>query len=117
MMVTAAARSDVGYEGSAVSYIANSVQAEVNARITTLPQQLEHSARALNLASCIVTNASMQRSAPTTRMMTQSLQALCAAVYLDSGRNMNLVREVLTNIRLLRAHTSPAMVNESTMMS
>lgn len=69
--------------------------------MSDLPRHLPERARQLGLEKCIISNPSMRGAEPSPKMMAQSLQALCGAIYLDTGRNIDEVQKVLRHINAI----------------
>jgi ribonuclease III len=57
--------------------------------------------RGMGLATCISTNPSQVTQPPSSAIISRTLQAIVGAVWLDSGRNFEMVKHVLYYIKLL----------------
>lgn len=55
-------------------------------------------ANRINLSECISTNLSQQGTPPSIKMVTQSMMALCAAIYIDCGRDVIRLKGALQHI-------------------
>ncbi|KAK7906360.1 hypothetical protein PG985_016366 [Apiospora marii] len=73
----------------------------INEQLQRLPSTLLERAQQISLEMCISMNPSQQGIPPSPKMIIQSMQAIMAAVYLDSQRNIGQFVETLRHVGLL----------------
>lgn len=84
---------------------AESNPASINMDIEQLLKTLPNCGQRLRIPACLRTNPNHQAS-PSPKMLGQCIQALFAAVYLDSRRDVDSLRRILYHNEILRGATA-----------
>ncbi|EMD59040.1 hypothetical protein COCSADRAFT_41592 [Bipolaris sorokiniana ND90Pr] len=79
-------------------YIKGHQRATVSFESQSVTQRALTCANRINLSECISTNLSQQGTPPSIKMITQSMMALCAAIYIDCGRDIIRLKSALHHI-------------------
>lgn len=72
----------------------------ISVELAQISQSLSICGQRINLQRCINVSPSRRNSPPSTKMVSQSLQALCGAVYLDSDRNLSVLKQTVDYLQL-----------------
>jgi ribonuclease-3 len=91
------ATRDVG-SPSVASSRSDFLLATVSFQSQNLTQRALTCANRINLGDCISMNLSHQGTPPSIKMITQSMMALCAAIYIDCGRDIIRLKDALHHI-------------------